>query len=249
MSHAPACGTEKVLCSRPAPCHHEPGMRVAPVGVPAPGDLDAHDHAGGSRRRCGRRARAAIRARRLTREHSMGRLPDRPRCDDRRRRARPAGPHLVVGALPHQAIGRRGLAGGGVAAREHQRVGEPRARSAPDRGRPDSRVPPSADAGRRIHEVDAPHVEVAQLIQRVFVEVPVQHRAAPGKARIDPWRARHSERWAPGWSCGTASRPTPRPRPTSGSASAERGARRPAGARGAQRRETRSTRAARSRAR
>jgi len=99
--------------------------------------------------------------------------------------ARPPPPDFVVGAPPEQAVGGRRTHCGGVTAREDQRIGAQCGGSdAGELHRPTVTVSRVRKGGRGIDEVGTPNVQVAQLVERVFVEVGEQRGAVPGEAGV-----------------------------------------------------------------
>jgi hypothetical protein len=94
-------------------------------------------------------------------------------------------PHLVVATLPQQSVGSGRAAGGGIDAREDQRIGAQRGGC--ELFEVDGLAVAAGGAGhgrRRVDEVGAADIEVAQLVHGVFVEVGEQRGPAPGEARV-----------------------------------------------------------------
>src|SRR3984885_2939770 len=103
---------------------------------------------------------------------------------ERRRYSLAPPPHLVVATLPQQAVGSRRPAGKWVGAGHYQRIGKQR------RGRDPIEIDwlavDSRSRGKRrrwVDEVGPAHVELAQLVHRVFVEVREQGRPVARKSR------------------------------------------------------------------
>jgi len=108
-----------------------------------------------------------------------------PVAGDHGRGSRAPAPHLVVGALPEQAVSRWRADGGRIPACDDQRIAAKGRRA--EAAQLDLSSVTDVEPGKpdwRILEVGATDVQVSQLVERIFVEVGEQRWSASGEAAV-----------------------------------------------------------------